>query len=75
MYSRQCRPHMDHNEYEENGGVAAFGRRLLIFWILGMVHLWLDRLYCRLYMAFVQLMYGPIYIRVCGLYMIYIWTI
>ena len=40
MYSLQYRSQMDHNEYEENEGAAAFSRRPLIFWIWGMVHLW-----------------------------------
>ena len=28
------------NHFLENDGVVAFGWRLFIFWILGMVHLW-----------------------------------
>ena len=40
MYSLQYRPHMDHTPYPEIEGAAAEGRRLLIFCIFIMIHLW-----------------------------------
>ena len=62
MYSLQYRPQMDHNKYKENGcgGLRPPPFSPYLLWsICG--------LYCRLYMADIQLMNGP--------YMAYVWPI
>ena len=53
MYSLQYRPQMDHNTYGENEGAAATPS-FSGYWVW-----YICGLYCRLYMAYVQLMYGP----------------
>ena len=61
MYSPQYRPHTDHTQYTENGGG---GRRPPPRFSISL--LWsVYGLYCGLYMAYGQLMYGP--------YMAYVW--
>ena len=55
MYSLQYRPQMDHNKYGENGGGGL--RRpppFSVYWVWSVYGL-----YCGLYMAYGQLMYGP----------------
>ena len=52
MYS-QYRPQMDHTQYPENGGRRR--SRPLSSYLLWSI----CGLYCRLYMAYVQLLYGP----------------
>ena len=55
MYSLLYRPQMDHNKYEENGGRQLRRRPPFSgYWVWSIFGL-----YCRLHMAYGQLMYGP----------------
>ena len=61
MYSLQYRPQMDHNKYGESGGGGLpLPPPFSGYWVWSVYGL-----YCRLYMAYAQLMYGP--------YMAYVW--
>ena len=59
MYSLQYRPQMDHIQYPENGGRRPKAATPILFIITQYVLWSICGLYCRLYMAYVQLMYGP----------------
>ena len=55
MHSLQYRPQMDNARYTENGGRRRSRRPAFSSYLLWSI----CGLYCRLYMAYVQLMYGP----------------
>ena len=67
MYSLQYRPQMDHTQYPENGERRRSRRPPFSSYLLWSI----CGLYCRLYMAYVQLMYGPYMAYVLPIYGLY----
>ena len=59
-YSLKCKLQMDHCKYEKNEGGCSL--RLPLPHFLDMMYGPIHGLHCRLYMVYVQLMYGPMWL-------------